>query len=221
MKKKGKNPFLAHQAGKVESRKDIIEKTLDYMSQARISVEYITDLAEYCAVAISKETGKPCNKATLLRNKEYKAKLLAFMSGQHGKGLQNFKGYQGDDEKVRLHITSLEAQVSNIKAEKQRLLYRVQQLEELSLNQELETPKNLILENQSNEINNLEIDLALTCKALQLVLDSMPGNIIRVSSNGHEIHDYGTSKRAERVVVDKNIASPFFKWLSKNNVPDF
>jgi len=213
--KKGTNPFFDFQQSKVKRRVGIIINTLDYLKKNRITTKYVTDLAEVCAKAISDKEDKPCNKSTLLRNNEYKSFLLAFMAGQYTQGVKSIKGYSGDDNKIKLIISNLEASVSNLRADNNRLLNRVRVLESSAKSSNLSISSKEYHDEKSSGFDNITIDFSLTCKALLQVIKASNG-LISLSHDGTEIHNFGTAKRKDRVIVNKQTAAPFIKWCGVN-----
>lgn len=196
--KEPKNNFKKYQASKVSSRLEIIEKHLLKLKKIKTKFKNITALASNVAIFISEEENTSCNKSTLIRNKEYKKKLQDYLDI----GKPNQLGA----------LIDLTAQLSSSNAENEnlRLKQYIKQLE----NQVDNIQNNKTLPIIHTLPNNLDIDFALTCKSLSLLVKYFD-SIVAVDEKNGTLVDL--SKKVNNVIVDRNTLKAFIKWGGKDN----
>jgi len=103
--RKTPSKFAARQEAKQIRREGIIDDYLTFLAKTKVKVRNPTDLADLVAKHISQIEGQPCNKATLLRNVRYKAKLLSFQAKSIMPGVKALNPRRVTDPTARAIIT--------------------------------------------------------------------------------------------------------------------
>lgn len=206
----GKNPFAGWQQEKLKRREALIREFLAYMGKKRMKCEYITDLADMVAKHIAEREGANCNRATLLRNKRYKALLLTYMATSLGGGTIAINPKGIEDPKAGALLLAAELGVENLRREVGRLKAYIA---------ELESAKSKSIAESSPEdtsqavVDELRLKLVQTSQALLAVLHHFDG-LLTADRDANRILDATT--RPPKVVVDSKLATPFFEWLHLN-----
>jgi len=213
--KKGTNRFEAFQNEKQASRELLINEFLSYLKTSRTRHPHVTGLAEFVAKHISMKEGRPCNRATLLRNPRYKSMLLSYMADNLAAGTKNLAIRDISDPKSQALSLTLQVDASNLKRDNERLRAYVAQLEStVAVTDErvttlaASTPDAL-----QQELEQAQIRYARACQSLQLVIKHL-NSVVSVDLNARQIIDL--SKRVNNVIVNSDIASGFFDWLDAN-----
>ncbi len=206
----GKNPFAGWQQEKLKRREALIREFLAYMGKKRMKCEYITDLADMVAKHIAEREGASCNRATLLRNRRYKALLLTYMASSLVGGTNAIDRTGIDDPKAGALLLATELGAENLRREVGRLKAYIA---------ELESTKPMLVAESTNghsseeTIRDLRLRLVQTSQALLAVMQHFDG-LLRADSDANRILDATT--RPPKVVVDEKLAAPFFEWLHLN-----
>lgn len=206
----GKNPFAGWQQEKLKRREALIREFLAYMGKKRMKCEYITDLADMVAKHISEREGASCNRATLLRNKRYKALLLTYMAKSLVGGTNAIDPKGIEDPKAEALLLAAEVGAENLRREVGRLKAYIAELE--SVKPKLIAEGNPV-DSSEDVIRDLRLRLVQTSQALLAVLQHFDG-LLRADSDANRILDATT--RPPKVVVDAKLATPFFEWLHLN-----
>lgn len=213
---KGMNRFESFQKQKQENRGALISEFLAYLKTSRVRHQYVTDLAEMVAKHISEREGKPCNRATLLRNPRYKASLLSYMAENHAAGTNNLKVRSISDPKAQAMVMTAQVDASNYKRENERLRAHIAYLDSKGTN----APRQIgsIAQNEPGnlqfELEQAKLQFVRACQTLQSVLKYL-GPIVLVDTSGKQIVD--RSKSRNNVIVGSEIAAGFFEWLEANS----
>lgn len=197
-----KNPFAGYQQDKVASRTAVIEAHLLELSKHRTQFKYITDLAAAVAEKVGSVEGVPCNKATLLRNVTYKAKLLRYMADNCGA--------VDPLAKAEANAMTSELEAGNLRRENERLKAYIRTLERRMDAQGSGVVSPAL---PSPGEGPLLQDYALTCKALATVLTEF-NEILMMAEDG-AILDLARVK-GRQVLVDAKTAEPFARWWKAN-----
>jgi hypothetical protein len=213
--KKGINRFEAFQNEKQARRELLINDFLSYLKTSRTRHPHVTALAEFVAKHISIKEGKPCNRATLLRNPRYKSMLLSHMSDNLAAGTKKLSIRDITDPKSQSLTLTFQLEASNLKRDNERLRAYVSQLEStVSLTENKVT---LVTVNTSDslrrELEQAQIQYARACQSLQIVIKHL-NTVISIDMNARQIIDL--TKRVNNVIVNSDIASGFFEWLDAN-----
>lgn len=213
---KGTNRFEAFQLLKQASREALISEFLSYLKASRVRHTYVTQLAEMVAKHITVREGKPCNRATLLRNPRYKSMLLSYMAENLAGGTKKLQVKNIYDPKTQALVMTVQVEASNQKRDNERLRLHVKYLESqiAGADKETEFPIDGVRNNFQFELEKAQIRFARVCQALQLVIrhfDSM----VSVDMSARQILDL--TKSRNNVIVDSEIAAGFFDWLDANS----
>lgn len=208
-----KSTFAAWQEAKQVKREKIIDDYLKVLGKTRIKVRNPTALAELVASHISQVEGEPCNRATLLRNDRYKAKLLSYHANSLGPGLKALNPRVVTDPTAKALITTAQLETGNLKRELERLNIYVTSLEEQLDEAQTKRPElaHVGAECSSPQMSDFEFRYIRTCQALHSLLDYLDV-FLQVDTKGQCILD--ASKRRNNVIVDRALAGPFFDWLA-------
>lgn len=197
-----KNPFSGYQQDKVASRTAVIEAHLLELGKRRTQFKYITDLAATLADKVGEIEGVPCNKATLLRNATYKAKLLRYMA--------DHCGATDPLAKAEANAMTSELAADNLRRENERLKAYIRTLER---RMDMQGGVVAVQAQPAAGEGQLVTDHALTCKALATVLTEL-NSILAIGEDG-AILDLSRIK-SRQVMVDAKTAEPFFRWWTAN-----
>lgn len=213
--KKGTNRFEKFQTLKQEGRKVLILEFLKYLKTSRVRHQYVTELAEMVAKHITEREGKPCNKATLLRNPQYKSMLLSYMAENLAAGTRNLKAKSIDDPKTQALVMTVQLEVSNLKRDNERLRSYVTHLEAnvVKTDNQISTMAHSAPNDHKMELEQAQIRFAHACQALQLVIRHLDP-VVSVDVSAKKIIDM--TKSRNNVIVDSEIAVDFFEWLEAN-----
>ncbi|TAK91646.1 MAG: hypothetical protein EPO09_15845 [Aquabacterium sp.] len=209
---KGRNTFEGYQAAKQEGREKLLIQYLEQLKTSRVKFQHVTGLAEMVATHITHQQQKPCNKATLLRNKRYKSLLLTFMAAHLGGGTQNLKLRDVGDEKAKALVTTVELKAANLEREVTRLKRYVEHLQkdQSAAPAALPAPD---AKAHEQELHDIQLKYVRTCQALHGVLRHFE-SFLAVNAERRQIIDL--TKRRNNVVVDADFAEPFVAWLKDN-----
>lgn len=213
--KKGVNRFEAYQTLKQQSRVTLISEFLTYLKTSRVRHQYVTDLAEMVAKHITEREGKPCNRATILRNPRYKAMLLSYMAENLAAGTKNLKVKDITDPKTQALMLTTQVDVSNLKNENERLRAYIAHLEsqEIKPSGMISAPQNVPSDYSQFEFEKEQIRFARVCQSLQRLIRYL-NSVVSVDMNSRQIVDM--SKSRNNVIVDSETAAGFFEWLEAN-----
>lgn len=213
--KKGTNRFEAFQIIKQEGREVLILEFLAYLKTSRVRHQYVTELAEMVAKHITEREGRPCNKATLLRNPRYKSMLLSYMAENLAAGTKNLKAKSIDDPKTQALVMTVQLEASNLKRDNERLRAYVAHLEAHVA--KTDSQIGMITNNAPNgrelELEQAQIRFVRACQSLQLVIRHL-NSVVSVDVSAKQIIDM--TKSRNNVIVDSEIAAGFFEWLEAN-----
>lgn len=214
MTAKSTSRFAAWQEANQARRELIIEDYLNFLTKTRVKVRNPTDLADLVAKHISQVEGKPCNKATLLRNVRYKAKILTFQAKSLTSGTKGLNQRAVTDPTAKALITSAQLESGNYKRELERINIYVASLErqvEQLQSQGRYLPSQVEAVQSATCVSDVELQFIRTCQALRLILSHF-NLIVALDEKNRRILD--RSKRRDNIIVDSEVAGPFFDWLS-------
>ena len=206
----GKNPFAGWQPAKQERREALIRQYLAYMKKTRMRCQYITDLAEMVARHIGEQESTRCNRATLLRNKRYKALLLSYMANSMAEGTDAVDRRNLKDPKAGALVLAAEVGAENLRREVTRLKAYISDLEAAETKPELHRASKTSTDETVEDLRRRHV---LTCQALLAVLKHFDG-LLLVDADAKRVMD--ASARPQKVVVDEKLATPFFEWMHLN-----
>lgn len=214
MTTKAPSKFAAWQEANQVRREKIIDDYLGVLAKTRVKVRNPTDLADLVARHISQIEGQPCNKATLLRNARYKAKLLTYQAKSLAPGAKALNSRSVTDPTAKALITSAQLESGNLKRELERLNIYVTSLEEQldqlqSQGRQLPSPADTA--ESASRLSDYEFRFIRTCQALRSLLSHF-NMVVQVDTSSQCILDM--SKRRDNVIVHKEVAGPFFEWLA-------
>jgi len=210
--------FAAWQEANQARREGIIDEYLQYLDKTRVKVRNATDLADLVARHITQVEGMPCNKATLMRNVRYKAKILTYQAQHLEPGVRTLEqqGLLDPGSKAVLATSKLEA--GNLRREIERLNVYINSLESQLENARSRGGRQLPQDVSNGEtvdaapISDYEFKFIRTCQALRALLSHL-NLVLEVDAVSKQILD--RSKRRDNVIVDKEIAGPFIEWLAQ------
>lgn len=205
----GNNPFAGWQQAKQERREMLVREFLAYMKKKRMRCEYITDLADMVSKHISEQEGTSCNRATLLRNKRYKALLLSYMAHSLAEGTDAIDHRSLKDPKAGALVLAAEFGAENLRREVARLKAYIFELE-ATKTKPMPPRVEVATDDLIEEVTRKHI---LTCQALLAVLKHFDG-LLFADADAKRVLD--KSARPHKVVVDEKFAAPFFEWLYRN-----
>ncbi|TXI86482.1 MAG: hypothetical protein E6Q40_06365 [Cupriavidus sp.] len=211
---KKKNTFASWQEANQVRRENIIDQYLKVLGKTRVKVRNPTALAELVASHISQAEGEPCNKATLLRNDRYKAKLLSYHAKSLVPGSKALNPRAVTDPTAKALVTSSHLETSNLKRELERLNIYVTSLEQqidAAQSKRPLLPAPAADPGDSAQVSDFEFRFIRTCQALRSLLDHL-NLVVQVDTKAKCILD--ASKRRNNVIVDQVLAGPFFDWLA-------
>ena len=214
MSTKAQSRFAAWQEANQVRREKIIDEYLDFLAKTRVKVRNPTDLADLVAKHISQMEGEPCNKATLLRNARYKAKILTYQARSLTPGTKSLNSRSVTDPTAKSLITSAQLESGNLKRELERLNIYVRSLEEQVdqfTNQGRKLPDPLAVAEEKSQWSDYEFRFVRTCQAMRSLLSHL-NVVVQIDPNTQRILDM--SKRRDNVIVDAERAGPFFEWLN-------
>lgn len=206
----GKNPFAGWQQEKQTRREALIREFLAYVRKKRMKCQYITDLADMVAKHIAEHEGASCNRATLLRNKRYKALLLSYMADSLTEGTDSIDRKQIKEPKAEALVLAAEVGAENLRREVARLKAYIAELESMKPKLVSEGANTV---SHDDVIHDLRRRHVLTSQALLAILKHFEG-LLRADADANRILD--ASARPPKVVVDEKLAGPFFEWLHLN-----
>jgi hypothetical protein len=210
---KNRNTFEGYQEAKQERREQLVTQYLEQLKTSRVKFQHVTGLAEMVATHIAHQEQRPCNKATLLRNKRYKALLLTFMAAHLGAGTKNLKLKLVTDETAKALVMSAQLEAGNLKREVERLKAYVAHLEKLQGGR-LVVARDPDEDDSRQALHDVQLKYTRTCQALYALLRHF-GKMLSVDPEQQQILDM--SRLRNNVVVDAALAKPFFQWLAANN----
>jgi hypothetical protein len=206
--------FAPWQEANQVRREEVIDEYLAYLSRTRVRVRNVTDLADLVARHISQTEEKPCSKSTLLRNLRYKAKLLSHQARHLDAGVKKLDARAVTDPISRALLTSSQLEAGNLKRELDRLNIYVKFLENQQDQLQCQTRQRSACPNdhELNQLTDYEFQFIRTCQALRTLLSHL-NVILEVDPRMQCIRD--KSKRRDNIIVDKDVAGPFFEWLAR------
>jgi hypothetical protein len=211
---KKKNTFAPWQEANQVRREAIIDDYLKVLGKTRVRVRNPTALAELVASHISQVEGEPCNKATLLRNDRYKAKLLSYHAKSLVPGSKALNPRSVTDPTAKALLTTSQLETGNLKRELERLNIYVTSLEEqldAAQSKRPALPAPAGSQADGAQVSDYEFRFIRTCQALRSLLDHL-SLVVQVDTKTQSIMD--ASKRRNNVIVDQVLAGPFFEWLA-------
>ncbi len=209
---KGRNTFEGYQQAKQEGRELLVVQYLEQLRSTKVKFPHVTGLAEMVATHIAYQEQRPCNKATLLRNKRYKALLLTFMAAHLGAGTKSLKFKDVTDETAKALVTTAQLEASNLKREGERLRAYIAHLEKHQ-GASAAAPVTAEAQPSSEALHDLQLKYTRTCQALYTLLQHF-GKTLSVDTDRQQILDM--SRLRNNVVVEAATAAPFFEWLRLN-----
>lgn len=210
---KGKNTFEGYQQAKQERREQLVVEYLEQLKTSRVKFQHVTGLAEMVATHLTHQEKKPCNRATLLRNKRYKALLLTFMAAHLGGGTKNLKLKEVADEKAKSLVVTAELEASNLKREVERLRVYIAHLEKQQAGQPALAADPPEPDAMRQELHEAQLKLTRTCQALFAILRHFE-RTVSVDMDREQVLDM--SRLRNNVIVDSALAAPFVEWLRQN-----
>lgn len=210
---KNRNTFEAYQEDKQSNRETLITEFLEYSKRSRAKYPHVTALASAVAGHITLSEGRPCDQATILRNKRYRILLVSHLA-THSRGEVSYVSLQTDAEREAA-LVSAQLESTNLRRDNSRLRTYVASLESAShqpiAGSEQDGSEGEMASRPSTE--QLQIDLAKTCQALHTLL-RYSERLIHFDSEQGEIVD--RSKLRSNVIVEQRLLGPFISWLKLN-----
>ncbi|MBS0340625.1 MAG: hypothetical protein JSS56_08860 [Proteobacteria bacterium] len=155
-----------------------------------------------------------------MRNVRYKAKLLTYQAKHLEGGTKALSARAVTDPTAKALLTTSQLETGNLKRELERLAIYVKSLEEqidAAGSRHRHLPQHAgaagAAAETSTQLGEYELRFVRTCQALRLLLSHL-NVIVEIDPRTQRILD--KSKRRENVIVDKEIAAPFFEWLDSN-----
>lgn len=210
---KARNTFEGYQQAKQERREQLIVEYLEQLKTSRVKFQHVTGLAEMVATHISHQEQKPCNRATLLRNKRYKALLLTFMAAHLGGGTKSLKLKDVADEKAKSLVVTSQLEASNLRREVDRLKVYIAHLERQQSGPPASLPPPVHDGHAQQELRDVQLKLTRTYQALFAVLRHFD-KMVSVDMEREVILDQ--ARLRNNVLVDAKLAAPFVEWLRLN-----
>lgn len=210
---KSRNTFEGYQQAKQERREQLVVEYLEQLKTSRVKFQHVTGLAEMVATHIAHQEQKPCNRATLLRNKRYKALLLTFMAAHLGGGTKNLKLKDVTDEKAKSLVVTSQLEASNLKRELERLRAYIAHLEKRQAGRPAASPSPADVSGTRQELHEVQLKLTRTCQALFAVLRHFD-KTVSVDMEQERVLDM--SRLRNNVIVEAALAAPFIEWLRLN-----
>jgi hypothetical protein len=172
-----------------------------------------TDLADLVAQHIAHVEGKACNKSTLLRNGRYKAKILTYQAMRLVPGA-SAPNRTAVNPAAQALIMNAQLDSANRSRELERLKIYVRSLEnQLDLLQSRDrgpaTPA--AAKFSTAELSDYEFRFIRTCQTLRSLISHL-GIVVQLDTSNQRIIDM--SKRRDNVIVESELAGPFFEWLT-------
>jgi hypothetical protein len=213
--KKGTNRFEVYQNQKQASRELLIRDFLVYLKSSRTRHPHVTALADFVAKHIAIKEGKPCNRATLLRNPRYKSMLLSHMADSLASGSKKLVLKDITDPKAQALALTFQLDASNLKRDNDRLSAYVAQLEGAISDSGKRVPvlESNMADSYQEKLYESQIQFALACQALQMVIRHL-NSVVSIDMNSRQIIDL--TKRVNNVIVNAEMAAGFFDWLDAN-----
>lgn len=211
--------FAAWQEANQARREVLIDEYLKFLAKTKVKVRNPTDLADLVAKHISQVEGEPCNKATLLRNVRYKAKILTFQARSLTAGAKALSSRSVTDPAAKALLTTSELECGNLKRELERLNIYVTSLEEevdRYKSQKRALPAPASGAESTGHVSDNELRHIRTCQAMRSLVSHL-SMIVELDTRNRCILD--KSKRRDNVIVDQEIAGPFFDWLVSQQEP--
>jgi len=200
----GDSNFSKWQAQQQTGRVAHIRAFLKTLEQSRARFEHVTDLANFVARHLTEVQGKPCDKSTLLRNRNYKLLLLTFMTpSPNAKAIAQSGPRPGPEHQAALLSAELKAY---------NLSRKVERLEKGEASKALVSSAPAAQAEVPNGYGG-QNDFVLTCQALLAVVKHFEG-LLFADSDARRIVD--RTARPHFIVVDDKEAKPFFDWLFRN-----
>ncbi len=213
MTAKDPSRFAAWQEANQVRREAIIDQYLVSFANTRVKVRNLTGLADLVAKHIAQVEGKECDKSTLLRNNRYKAKLLSYQARSLAPGTKALNSRNVTDPTAKALITGAQLETGNLKRELERLNIYVMSLEDQVdqfQSQVGKLPKPELSNESNNTLSDYEYRFIRTCQALRSLLSHL-NIVVQIDKSNRRILDL--SKRRDNVIVDQEVAGPFFDWL--------
>lgn len=213
---KGRNTFEGYQQAKQERRERLIVQYLEQLRSSRVKFQHVTGLADMVATHIAHQEQHPCNKATLLRNKRYKALLLTFMAAHLGPGTKSLRLKDVSDDKSKALVMTAQLESSNLQREVERLKAYIGYLEKTLCGKSLSSSPAHSSEDVKKVIRSrdeAQFMYTRTCQALLAVLSHLRQTL---STDPERQQIIDLSRLRNNVIVDAGTAGPFFEWLAAN-----
>lgn len=211
-----RNPFAQFQRKKVDTRLVKIESALEDLASNQREFSFITELAAELASRLSSAQDGACSMSTLLRNKAYREKLVAFMAKSKARlAPQNAGAGQEQIASLTHRLRAAELEASNLRAQAKRVTARCSGLEKKLANQSDRPQKPQALSTSSickNPAGESTKELEMSLLALHLIMQNFEG-LALADPVSETIVDL--SKRSDNVIVPKEIAKSYMAWLKK------
>jgi hypothetical protein len=212
---KRRNTFAESQEADQSARQQLIKDYLAYLASTRVKTEFVTDLAKLVAGHLTEVQGEPCSPSTLLRNMRYKGLLLSYMASRQPGGLKNATpGAQQMSVAGEVVVFNAQLETANVKRELDRLKIYTTDLEQQLA--EVSSTKAPAIghgkESEQARLGDMELSFVRTCQTLLALLSHL-SVVVTVDVANRRILD--ASRRRNNVIVDADVAGPFFQWLSQ------
>ncbi|NUX98834.1 hypothetical protein [Paraburkholderia youngii] len=207
---KNRNTFEAYQENKQSNREKLITEFLKHLKQSRAKYPHVTALASAVSGHIALSQGRPCDQATILRNKRYRMLLVSHLATQAGREVA-YASLQSDAEKDAA-LVSAQLESANLRRDNSRLRTYVASLECAAQQPVASAERDGKQGGAGSRLaaEQLQIDLAKTCQALHTLL-RYSERLIHFDSEKKEIVD--RSKLRGNVIVEQRLLGPFISWL--------
>jgi len=210
---KKSNTFARWQEASQVGREQVIDEFLKYLRKTRVRTPHPTALADLVARHVASVQGKPCATSTLMRNLRYKTKILSHHAKQEsGAGMTPTPNAVSADPTARASVARAELAEGNARRELQRL-----QVYTSNLEQELDKVRRASPEIANSArvespvgVSDAEFKFVRTCQVVRALVSHFE-LVVEVDMHARKILD--KSRRRNNVIVDSDLANPFFEWL--------
>lgn len=208
--------FKKWQTDRQGERLELVNQFLSSLARGRTRVLYVSDLASMVAAYVQEKQGRPCSRSTLLRNRLYKARLLAYMADRDGRGTdRGAKMYRGDP-RTQAILQTYELEFQNCRRENERLkLYIARGSAPISGGADdcvSDFGRN-VARKQSRDLEIERLKYISTCEALWVVINAL-GGIIAIRMDEGVVD---CSECPPKILVGKSQAAAFLEWIKMRN----
>lgn len=207
------NPFAAYQSSGQRDREELLRAYLGSLRKGRVRFDHVTGLADMAAEFLSERQGKPCNRATLLRNLRYKKLLLSYLADRTPRGTNSISHRTIRDPAARALVETAELTAENFRRENERLRAYIAELQGMQgrdAKSAAKGPRTAARSAKAAGLTPDRLNYLQTCQALDAVLQRFD-SIVSVDIQAEQIVDATASPPGP--LVPASISKAFFAWL--------